>query len=51
MPRPRPLILALAALAMLLPLAAVHADDEFLPPQQAYRYTIDSDGQRIVVHW
>ncbi|MBX3694088.1 MAG: protein-disulfide reductase DsbD [Steroidobacteraceae bacterium] len=51
MPRPRPLILALAALAMLLPLAAVHADDEFLPPLQAYRYTIDSDGQRIVVHW
>ncbi|HNR22178.1 MAG TPA: protein-disulfide reductase DsbD [Steroidobacteraceae bacterium] len=40
------------ALALLLssPAASVLAD-EFLPPEQAFRYSLDSDGQKIVVHW
>ncbi|MEZ5533860.1 MAG: protein-disulfide reductase DsbD [Steroidobacteraceae bacterium] len=42
-----------AALPMLWLLAIVpgHADDEFLAPEAAYRYSVDSDGREIVVHW
>jgi len=40
------------ALALLLssPAASALADD-FLPPEQAFRYNVDSDGRQIVIHW
>ena len=40
---------ALLALAQAVPAPA--AADEFLPPEAAYQYTLDSDGRQIVVHW
>jgi len=43
--------LAAAALAWLALAPPALAKEEFLPPQQAYRYTIDADGERIVVNW
>jgi thiol:disulfide interchange protein DsbD len=43
--------LAAAALAWLALAQPALAKDDFLAPQQAYRYTIDTDGDRIVVHW
>ncbi len=36
---------------LLSALAAPALADEFLAPEAAYRYTIDSDGRQIVVHW
>ncbi|MFO1426359.1 MAG: protein-disulfide reductase DsbD [Steroidobacteraceae bacterium] len=42
--------LALAALAGTA-LAAPAAEPEFLPPEQAFRHTVDSDGARLTVHW
>ncbi len=36
---------------LLASLAAPASADEFLPPETAYRYTLDSDGRQIVVHW
>ncbi|MFO1510581.1 MAG: protein-disulfide reductase DsbD [Steroidobacteraceae bacterium] len=36
---------------LLSSLAAPASADEFLPPEAAYRYTLDSDGRQIVVHW
>ena len=41
---------ALAWLAFAVCQAAWAADD-FLPPQQAYRYTVQAEGDRIVVSW
>jgi len=41
--------LALACL-LWLPAAATLADD-FLAPEQAFRYSVDSDGQQLVIHW
>ncbi|MCW5570017.1 MAG: protein-disulfide reductase DsbD [Steroidobacteraceae bacterium] len=42
----------IATFALLLAsLAAPASADEFLPPETAYRYTLDSDGRQIVVHW
>ncbi|MGE0582550.1 MAG: protein-disulfide reductase DsbD [Steroidobacteraceae bacterium] len=40
-----------AALALTAPLTTAAFADEFLPPEAAYRYTVDSDGRQIVVHW
>jgi thioredoxin:protein disulfide reductase len=40
-----------AALAWLALAQPALAKDDFLAPQQAYRYTIDADGDRIVIHW
>ncbi len=36
---------------LLASLAAPASADEFLPPETAYQYTLDSDGRQIVVHW
>lgn len=46
--------LALAALAWLaLPALwqSASAKEDFLPPDQAYRYTVEAQGGRVVVHW
>lgn len=43
--------LAATALAWLALAQPALAKDDFLAPQQAYRYTIDTDGDRIVIHW
>jgi len=43
--------LAATALAWLALAQPALAKDEFLPPQEAYRYTIDADGERIVIRW
>lgn len=43
------LIAAFAVLAS--PATATFAADEFLAPEVAYRYTIDSDDRQITVHW
>jgi len=43
--------LAAAALAWLALAQPALAKEQFLPPQQAYQYTIDATGDRIVVHW
>lgn len=40
-----------AALAWLALAQPALAKDDFLAPEQAYRYTIDADGDRIVIHW
>nr|WP_298724623.1 protein-disulfide reductase DsbD [uncultured Steroidobacter sp.] len=40
-----------AALAWLALAPPALAKEEFLPPQQAYQYKIDTAGDRIVVHW
>jgi thiol:disulfide interchange protein DsbD len=44
---------AVAWLALAQPalLQSAWAKDDFLAPQDAYRYTIDAEGDRIVVHW
>lgn len=39
-------LLALTALA-----GPVSAADDFLPPEQAFRYSTDSDGESVRVHW
>jgi thioredoxin:protein disulfide reductase len=39
---------ALLACAMLGGLAAA---DEFLPPEEAFRYRLDSDGEQLRIHW
>jgi thiol:disulfide interchange protein DsbD len=39
-----------ALLCALAPLIA-RAADEFLPPEQAFRYSVESDGTRVVVRW
>ncbi|MFC4309501.1 protein-disulfide reductase DsbD [Steroidobacter flavus] len=43
--------LVLAALAWLALAPPALAKDDFLAPAQAYRYTIDADGDRVVIHW
>jgi thiol:disulfide interchange protein DsbD len=40
-----------AALAWLALAQPALAKEDFLAPEQAYRYTIDTDGDRIVIHW
>ncbi|MBM0103475.1 protein-disulfide reductase DsbD [Steroidobacter sp. S1-65] len=40
-----------AALAWLASLSAAQAKEDFLPPEQAYRYTVEADGDRVVVNW
>ncbi|HEY5758015.1 MAG TPA: protein-disulfide reductase DsbD [Steroidobacter sp.] len=40
-----------AALAWLALAHPALAKDDFLAPEQAYRYTIDAEGDRIVIHW
>lgn len=40
-----------AALAWLALAHPALAKDDFLAPQQAYRYTIDAEADRIVIHW
>jgi len=40
----------LAAIAILLSAAAPAAED-LLKPQEAFQYTIDTDGGEIVVNW
>lgn len=41
----------IAAIALGLGCSGVATPDEFLPPEAAYRYTVDSDGRQVVVHW
>jgi thioredoxin:protein disulfide reductase len=41
----------LAALALLLWTTALWAKDDFLPPEQAYKYTAKVDGERLIVTW
>lgn len=41
-------LLAPALLALAPPAAA---RQDFLPPEQAYRYTVEAEADRIVVHW
>ncbi len=41
----------IAVLALTSACAAPALADEFLPPEVAYRYTLDSDGRHVVVHW
>ena len=43
--------LALVLLAQLLFLQAASAKDDFLPPDQAYRYTARVEGDRVIVAW
>jgi thiol:disulfide interchange protein DsbD len=38
-------------LATLMGAPAVAADDEFLPPEQAFRYETRSNGSEVEVHW
>ncbi len=38
------------ALLLLSPAASALADD-FLPPEQAFRYSLDSDGHQVRIHW
>jgi thioredoxin:protein disulfide reductase len=38
-------------LAQLLLIAAASAKDEFLPPEQAYRYATRVEGDRVIVAW
>ena len=40
-----------ATLAWLALVNPARAEEEFLAPEQAYRYTIDAAGDRIVIHW
>lgn len=54
MARPRLVILAVAMLAMLAwlaPMQAALAKQDFLPPEKAYRYTVEPRGDRLVVVW
>jgi thiol:disulfide interchange protein DsbD len=46
-------ILALLVLALAWPggFAARAAEDQFLPPEQVFRYTVTSDGASVAVHW
>src|SRR5688500_13696046 len=41
----------LAALAWLAIVPPAWAKDDFLAPEQAYRYTVKAEGERIVVSW
>lgn len=41
----------LTLLMALWALPAAHARDEFLPPEQAYRYSTRIDGDRLIVTW
>jgi thiol:disulfide interchange protein DsbD len=43
-------LLIAGALAIVVAGRAVAADD-FLPPEQAFRYTVESDGERVLVRW
>lgn len=48
------LVMALAILAMLAwlaPVQSVLAKQDFLPPEKAYRYTVEPRGDRVVVVW
>ncbi len=45
------LALAWLALAQLAWLQPASAKDDFLPPEQAYRYTVKADGDRVIVSW
>jgi thiol:disulfide interchange protein DsbD len=46
-------ILALLVLVLAWPggFAARAAEDQFLPPEQVFRYTVTSDGASVAVHW
>ena len=41
----------LAALGACCPLLATAAEDEFIPPEQAFRYTASTDGATVSVAW
>lgn len=43
--------LALTSLALLAPLQALAQNNEFLPPEQAFRFTTESDGTTVTVNW
>ena len=36
---------------LLAPFVAAHAADDFLPPQQAYKYTARVQGDQLIVNW
>lgn len=42
---------ALAWLALPALLQPAWAKEDFLPPEQAYRYTVKAEGDRVVVNW
>jgi thioredoxin:protein disulfide reductase len=39
------------ALLMALGVAAANAKEDFLPPEQAYKYSVRTDGDRVIVTW
>ena len=43
--------LALVLVAQLLWIQTASAKDDFLPPEQAYRYTARVEGDRVIVAW
>lgn len=43
--------LASVALAWLTLSQPAFGKEDFLPPEQAYRYSIEAEGDRIVIHW
>lgn len=47
----RLLLAMLAMLAWLVPAHSVLAKQDFLPPEKAYRYTVERRGDRLVVAW
>ena len=44
-----PIALAMAALVFAAP--AAHAKDEFLPPEQAYKYSLSVERDQLIVSW
>ena len=46
-----PLLALLVGLAALWPAAAPRADDDFIPPEQAFKYTVSATAEAITVQW
>jgi thiol:disulfide interchange protein DsbD len=45
------LLCALLGIAWAAASAAVQAEDEFLPPEQAFQFTAAAEGDEVVVRW
>ncbi len=46
-----PVLALLVGLAALWPAAAPRADDDFIPPEQAFKYTVSATADAITVQW
>ena len=46
-----PLLALLVGLAALWPAAAPRAEEEFIPPEQAFKYTVSATADAITVQW